>query len=94
MQIQRLREPPRATTLAKGSQTLYEVTLSAVPSLAWRAAFLRPPSALARSRLTPEAGRLGLEGARVTFRTTPPQLHLWLRRIDLWIGYANSVVEE
>jgi hypothetical protein len=92
--IQRLREPPRPVTLAKGQQTLYEVTLSAVPSRAWRAAFLRPPPALTTARLTPELGRLELEDGRITFRTTPPQLHQWLRRIDRWIAYANSVVAE
>jgi hypothetical protein len=43
---------------------------------------------------TPEVGRLGLPGARVIFRTSPPRLRYWLRRIDHWIAYANSVVEE
>jgi hypothetical protein len=33
-------------------------------------------------------------GARVTFRTITARLHAWLRRIDQWIDYANSVVEE
>jgi hypothetical protein len=37
---------------------------------------------------------LGLDEARVSFRTSPPHLHRWLRRIDRWIEYANSVVEE
>jgi hypothetical protein len=30
----------------------------------------------------------------VTFRTIPAKLHTWLRRVDRWIAYANSVVEE
>jgi hypothetical protein len=33
-------------------------------------------------------------GARVTFRTITARLHAWLRRLDRWIAYANSVVEE
>ena len=45
-------------------------------------------------RFTPDIGRLGLDGARVSFRTSPSQLHQWLRRIDRWIAYANSVVSE
>ena len=45
------------------------------------------------TRFTPELIRLGLDGARVTFRTNPPHLHQRLRRIDRWIAYANSVVE-
>ena len=94
MPIERLREPPHSTTLAKGSHTLYEVALSTAPSLAWRAAFLRPPPRLTTATATPERARLDLRGTRVTFRTTPPQLHRWLRRIDRWIAYANSVVEE
>jgi hypothetical protein len=28
------------------------------------------------------------------FRVAPPHLHAWLRRIDRWIAYANSIVEE
>jgi hypothetical protein len=94
MAIRRLRRPPHAVPLATQTQTLYEVELSAAPSRAWRAALLRPPPALTTARFTPERGRLGLEGTLVTFRTTPPQLHQWLRRIDRWVEYANSVVEE
>jgi len=30
----------------------------------------------------------------VIFRTPPAQLEAWLRRIDAWIAYANSVIEE
>jgi hypothetical protein len=94
MAIERLREPPRSTTLGEGSQTLYEVTLSAVPSPAWRAAFLRPPPRLTRPTATPVLARVGLDGGRVLFRTTPPRLHYWLRWVDRWIAYANSAVEE
>lgn len=94
MAIQRLPGPPHTVTLTSGAQTLYEVALSAAPSPAWRAAFLRPPAALTTAQYTPALGRLGLAGARVTFRTSPPRLHAWLRRIDTWVEYANSVVEE
>jgi hypothetical protein len=94
MAIRRLRRPPHPVTLTQGAQTLYEIELSAVPSPAWRAAFLRPSPALTTARYTPKLGRLGLEGVRVTFRTSPPQLHQWLRRIDRWVEYANSVVPE
>jgi hypothetical protein len=94
MPIERLRTPPDSVPLATKSQTLYEVELSAAPSRVWRASFLRPPARLRTTKFTPELGRLGLDGARVTFRTSPPHLHQWLRRIDRWIAYANSVVEE
>jgi hypothetical protein len=75
MALRRVRRPPHPVTLVKGTQTLYEITLSAAPSPPWRAAFLRPPPALTTARFTPELGRLGVDGPRVTFRTTPPQLH-------------------
>ena len=94
MAIHRVQRPPHPIALATPSLALYEVALSAVPSRVWRAAFLRPPPGLTTTRFTPELGRLGLDGARVTFRTSPPHLHQWLRRIDRWIAYANSVVEE
>ena len=94
MAIQRLQRPPQSVTLADGALTLYEVELSAAPSRAWRAAFLRPPAALTDDPTTPELGRLGLDGPRITFRTIPARLHAWLRRIDRWIAYANSVVDE
>jgi hypothetical protein len=95
MAIQRLRRAPHGVvTLPEGGQTLYEIELSATPSPAWRAAFLRPPARLITARGTPELGRLELDGARVTFRTIPARLHAWVRRIDRWIAYANSVVEE
>jgi hypothetical protein len=38
-------------------------------------------------------GASSADGPRITFRTIPARLH-WLRRIDRWIAYANSVVEE
>ena len=33
-------------------------------------------------------------GARLTFRTITARLHACLCRIDDWIAYANSVVDE
>jgi hypothetical protein len=81
-------------TLTKGKETLYEVTLSAVPSAAWRAAFLRPPARLTSTRAKRELARVELDGVQVHFRTPPAKLHYWLRWIDRWIAYANSVVAE
>jgi hypothetical protein len=43
---------------------------------------------------TPEVGRVALHGTTVHFRTAPRNLGAWLRRIDRWIAYANSIVEE
>ena len=91
MAIWRSRQPPHPVTRA--SQTLYELELSQAPSAAWRAAFLRPSVALITDKHTPEFGRVGLEGARVIFQTSPSQLHQWVHWIDRWIAYANSVVE-
>jgi hypothetical protein len=93
MPIHRRPGRPHAVTLTKGVQTLYWIELSAAPSAAWRAAFLRPPATLTTVTYTPELGRLGLEGTRVHFRTAPSRLHIWLRRIDRWVAYANSVVQ-
>ena len=94
MAIHRVQRPPHPIALATPSLTLYEVALSVVPSRVWRAAFLRPPSALTSTRFTPKLGRLGLDCARVTFRTSPSHLHQWLRRIDPWIANANTVLAE
>jgi hypothetical protein len=94
MAIQRLRRPPHPITFTRGALTLYEVELSGAPSRPWQAAFLHPPAALMTAQHSPLLGRLELDGPRVTFRTIPVRLHGWLRRIDRWIAYANSVVEE
>jgi hypothetical protein len=74
--------------------TLYEFDLSAAPSREWRAAFLRPPLALTTSDHTPDSGRVSIQGATVQFRAAPQDRGDWLRRIDCWIAYANSIVEE
>ena len=92
--IARLLDPPRAVPLLQGAETLYEVGLSGAPSSAWRVAFLRPPTRLVTARYSPEVGRVGLGGNAVHFRTTPDKLDAWLYRIDQWIAYANSVVED
>jgi hypothetical protein len=76
-----------------GQQTLYEVGLTAPPSRAWRAAFLRPPRTLTTETATPELGRVDLVGDCILFRTVPAKIHAWLRRIDRWINYANRVVK-
>jgi hypothetical protein len=78
----------------EGRDTLYEVDLTAPPSREWRAAFLRPPPALISAKRTTEVGRVALHRATLHFRTAPRHLGGWLRRIDKWIAYANSVVEE
>jgi hypothetical protein len=94
MAIQRLRRPPHPVTFTEGTLTLYEVELSAAPSRAWRAAFLHPPAGLTTRQHTPEVAGVEIHGPRVTLRTLRARLHAWLRRIDRWIAYANSVVEE
>jgi hypothetical protein len=73
---------------------LYECDLNAVPSSVWRAAFLRPPPHLTSAHYTPDAGGVGLNQATIQFQTTPARARFWLKRIDRWITYANSVVEE
>ena len=90
----RVQGAPHTVMSVQGDLTVYEATLTAAPSPEWRAAFLRPPTNLITAQYTPELGRLGLYGDRVIFRTTPAQIPGWLRRIDQWITYANSVVEE
>lgn len=92
--IQRLPGPAHTLTPLQTGHTVYEVSLTAAPSREWRAAFLRPPPRLTSATSTPEIGRVGLHGATVHFRTAPHRLRFWLRRIDRWIAYANSVVEE
>ena len=90
MQIRRLAGPTLAVRLVDTDQVVYELELSAVPSPAWRAAFLRPPAELQTPRFTPDTGRVGLHGHRVVFRTDLDSLSLWLHRLDRWIDYANS----
>jgi hypothetical protein len=78
----------------EGQDTLYEFDLSAAPSRVWRAAFLRPPLALTTADHTPDIGRVAVHGHTVHFRAAPQHRGGWLRRIDQWIAYANSVVDE
>jgi hypothetical protein len=77
----------------EGRDTLYEFDLSTAPSPAWRAVFLRPPPALTTADHTPDIGRVAIHGRTVHFRAPPQHRGDWLRRIDQWIAYANSVVE-
>ena len=93
MAIQRLRRPPHPIAFTRGALTLYEVEFSAAPSRAWWVAFLHPPAALMSAQYTPTLGRLQFDGPCVKFQTIPVRLHGWLRRIDGWIAYANSVVD-
>jgi hypothetical protein len=87
--------PPRVVVDGiEGRDTLYEIELWVAPSPQWRAAFLRPPPALITKDRTPEVGRVAIHGTTMHFRTAPRNLGAWLRRIDRWIAYANSVVAE
>ena len=95
MPYQRRPLPPRVVVAdIEGRDTLYEVDLYTAPSPQWRAAFLRPPPALITADRTPEIGRVAIHGVTVHFRAAPRHLDSWLRRIDRWIAYANSIVEE
>ena len=78
----------------EGRDTLYEVELWAAPSPPWRAAFLRPPPASSPLTARPRLAASRFTGRHVHFRAAPRHLTTWLRRIDRWIGYANSVVAE
>ena len=51
--------------------TLYEFGLTAAPTPAWRAAFLRPPPALITADYTPDIGRVAIHGRTVHFRAAP-----------------------
>ena len=93
MAIRRMQRPPHQIALTTKAQALYEVALSAVPSPPWRAAFLRPPTK-ADERQYGRARSVGLSRATMHVRTAPPRARFWLRRIDRWIAYANSVVVE
>ena len=86
--------PREVVSGGEGRDTLYEIVLTRTPSPAWRAAFLRPPSHLTAVRSSPDVWRLSVHGTIVYFRAASPQLDECLRRIDSWIAYASSVVEE
>jgi hypothetical protein len=77
----------------EGRDTLYEFDLTAVP-IPRVACRLRPPPALTTADHTPDSGRVAVHGATVHFRAAPQERGDWLRRIDRWIAYANSIVEE
>jgi hypothetical protein len=95
MPLERQPGPPRIVVeRIEGRDTLYEFDLTAAPSPAWRAAFLRPPPSLTTAYHTPDSGRVAVHGATLHFRAAPRERGDWLRRIDRWIAYANSIVEE
>ena len=95
MPLERLPDLPRVVVARiEGRDTLYESDLTAAPSPAWRAAFLRPPLALTTADHTPDIGRVAIHGRTVHFRAALRHRGDWLRRIDQWIGYVNSIVEE
>ena len=95
MPLERQPDRPRVVVDGiEGRDTLYEFDLMAAPSREWRAAFLWPPPALITADRMPEVGRVAVHGRTVHFRAAPRHRGDWLRRIDQWIGYANSVVEE
>jgi hypothetical protein len=78
----------------EGTDVLYEVALTTAPSREWRVAFVRPLPRLMTTRFNPDIGRVVVQGAAVNLRAAPTDLDAWLRRIDRWIAYANSIVEE
>jgi hypothetical protein len=94
MPIKRRPDPTRAEPATRSVADPLRGGTQWRASSAWRAAFLRPPPALTTAKYMPGRGWFGIEGPRITFRTIPARLHAWLRRIDDWIAYANSVVAE
>jgi len=93
MTLERQGAPRVVVDGISGRDTVYEVDLTATPSSAWRVAFYHPAhweGPYAR----PQVRRFYIHGATVFFRTAPRHLGRWLRRIDQWIRYANSVVEK
>jgi hypothetical protein len=95
MPLERQPGLPRVVVAGiEGRDTLYEVDLSAAPSREWRAAFLRPPPTLTTAFHTPDSGRVAVHGATLHSRAAPRDRGDWLRRIDRWVAYANSVVDE
>jgi hypothetical protein len=92
---ERLPDLPRVVVARiEVRDTLYEFDLTAATSPAWRAAFLGPPPALTTADHTPDIGRVAIHGRTVHFGFAPRYRGDWLRRIDQWIAYANSIVEE
>jgi hypothetical protein len=95
MPHERLPDLPRVVVARiEVRDTLYEFDLTAATSPAWRAAFLGPPPALTTADHTPDIGRVAIHGRTVHFGFAPRYRGDWLRRIDQWIAYANSIVEE
>jgi hypothetical protein len=73
MPLERQPGPPRVVVGGiEGQDTLYEFDLTAAPSPAWRAVFLRPPPVLTTADYTPDIGRVAIHGATVHHLRTPP----------------------
>jgi hypothetical protein len=65
MPLERLPDLPRVVVARiEGRDTLYEFDLTAAPSPAWRAVFLRPPPALTTATIPPILAVLRFTGAR------------------------------
>jgi hypothetical protein len=95
MAVHRAPGPPRVILSGlEGNESLFEVLLTAIPSPEWRAALVRPPGRLTSVRYAPDVGRVTVQKAGIHFRTAPDEVDGWLRRLDRWIAYANSVVQE
>ena len=95
MAILRAPGPPRVIlSNIEGAESLFEVLLTAIPSPAWRAVFVRPPGRLITARYAPDFGRVTVQKGAIHFRTAPAEVDGWLRQFDRWIAYANSVVAE
>ena len=75
MPLERQSDRPRVVVDGiEGRDTLYEFDLTAAPTPAWRAAFLRPPPALITADRTAEVGRVAIHGTTVHVRTVPRHL--------------------
>jgi hypothetical protein len=83
----------RPGSAIEGQDTLYEFDLTAAPSPAWRAVFFRPPPA-ARPPTYPRHWPRCDSRAHGAFPRCARHFGGSLRRIDRWIAYANSVVED
>src|SRR6185295_2999970 len=70
MAIHRLPGRPAVIMPLQGQRhAVYQVTLSAVPSPVWRAAFIRPPARFGHAPFTPDG--IDLQGASVIFQAAP-----------------------
>jgi hypothetical protein len=95
MPLQRCPDPPRVVVEGiEGRDTLYEFDLTAAPSPGVACRLSSATSRLTTADYTPDIGRVAIHGRTMHFRAAPRHRGDWLRRIDEWISYAHSVVEE